>query len=139
MWFSPYLSQFIGLFSLGHGGPGGERLLGLGHDAGTHVVCYLLCFFEGRYFLLERLRSNVLQNWRPSYLCEFDASEGREHKPSRWGSDTGGGGRGLPLGDEWIYCLDHLVPLGPRVFLWYVEFHNGAVLDCVICKTLTFI
>lgn len=48
--FFPYLSQFVGLFSLGHGGPGSERLVGLGNDAGTHFVCCLLCFLRGDTF-----------------------------------------------------------------------------------------
>lgn len=44
----PYLSQLVGLFSLGHGGPGSERLVGLSNDAGTHFVCcLLLCFLRG--------------------------------------------------------------------------------------------
>lgn len=34
----PYLSQFVGLFSLGHGRLGRERLIGLVDDAGTHFV-----------------------------------------------------------------------------------------------------
>lgn len=35
-----YLSELVGLFSLSHGGVRGERLAGLGRDAGPH-----LCFF----------------------------------------------------------------------------------------------
>lgn len=88
----------------------------------------VVVLLEGRYFLLERLSSSVPQSWRASYLCEPDASEGREHKPSRWGFDTGGA---MPLGDEWSYCLDHLVPLGPCVYRWYAEFRGDVVLDCV--------
>lgn len=43
----PYLSQFVGLFSLGHGGIGRQRLRGLGDDAGTHVLFLLvLVLFE---------------------------------------------------------------------------------------------
>lgn len=84
-----YLSQFVGLFSLGHGGPDSERLAGLGSDAGTHFVCcLLLCFWKGRYLLLERLSSSVPQIWRASYLCGSGASEGRGHKPPCWGVDT---------------------------------------------------
>lgn len=52
-----YLSQFVGLFPLGHGGPGRERLVGLGGDAGTHFVLLLVAvlFLEGRCLLSERL------------------------------------------------------------------------------------
>lgn len=44
---SPYLSQFVGLFSLGHGGLGRERLVGLGDDAGTHLVLLLVLVLSG--------------------------------------------------------------------------------------------
>lgn len=46
---SPYLSQFVGLFSLGHGGLGRQRLVGLGDHAGTHFVLLLVLvlFFGG--------------------------------------------------------------------------------------------
>lgn len=44
---SPYLSQFVGLFSLGHGGLGRERLVGLGDDAGTHFVLLLVLVLFG--------------------------------------------------------------------------------------------
>lgn len=43
----PYLSQLVGLFPLGHGGPGRKRLAGLSSDAGTHFVLCLLCVLRG--------------------------------------------------------------------------------------------
>lgn len=47
VYISPYLSQFVGLFPLGHGGLGRERLVGLGDDAGTHFVLLLVLVIFG--------------------------------------------------------------------------------------------
>lgn len=52
----------MGLFPLGHGGPGSERLVGLGDDAGTHCVrlrVVVLVVVRGGYLLLELLSSSV--------------------------------------------------------------------------------
>lgn len=48
---SPYLSQFVSLFSLGHGGLGRERLVGLGDDAGTHFFLLLVLMLFVREIL----------------------------------------------------------------------------------------
>lgn len=69
--------------------------------------CLFLWFLAGRYLRLERLGSSVPRRRRTSYLWEPCASEGREHKPSRFkgrGGDTAGGR---------VCVLGHLVSLGP--------------------------
>ncbi len=124
VFLSPYLSQFVGLFSLSHGWSGGERLVRLGSDAGTHFVCNLLCFcgeilalgaaelkcaaeLESLLFMWVRCvrgagtHANVLRVWH-----------GGGDAFGRWGGS----------------CLDHLVPLAPCTFRWYVEFHDDVVL-----------
>lgn len=94
----PYLSQLVGLFPLGHGGPGSERLVGLGDDAGTHCLCL-------RVVVIVVLRAGYLHLELLS-LCV--AAESRSLLFMWAGRVTGEGSRAPSLGG----CYTEAKPLG---------------------------